>query len=67
MPNKGDRLLSTREVKKILKVDYMTIYSYIDEGKLKAHKLGGNGNSRRHYRIWHSDLMAFVNGEESKE
>jgi excisionase family DNA binding protein len=64
----NDRVLTVREAKDILQVGWGTIYNYIYDGSLKAHKLGGNiSNNRRHWRIWHSDLMAFVNGEESKE
>jgi len=39
-----------------------TIYSFIREGKLKAHKLGGNSNSRRHWRIKLEDLEEFITG-----
>jgi excisionase family DNA binding protein len=55
-----DKLLSTRQAREILGVALSTIYDYIHSGLLKAHKLGGNGKSRRHWKIWHSDLIAFV-------
>ncbi len=67
MGKKQDRLLSTTEAMKFLSVDWNAIYSYIAEGKLKAHKLGGGSSkSRRHYRIWYSDLVAFVNSSENE-
>ena len=67
MVKKADKLLNTREAMEYLKIDWNAIYTYISEGKLKAHKLGGNGKSRRHWRIWESDLIKFINGEGEKE
>ena len=61
MSKKDDRLLSTKEAMEFLGIDWNAIYTYIAEGKLRAHKLGGNAKSRRHWRIWYSDLVAFVN------
>lgn len=62
------KYLTTREA-----CDYLgikepgTLYAYIREGKLKAHKLGGNGNgkqwSRRPWRIKLEDLEAFASGK----
>ena len=66
MGKKADRLLSTKEAMEILGVDWNAIYGYIFEGKLKARKLGGNGDSKRHWRIWHSDLIAFIDGDEEE-
>lgn len=67
MGRKYDRLLTTRQAMEVLGIDWNAIYTYIAEGKLKARKLGGNGKSKRHWRIWYSDLLAFVNsGEEGK-
>ncbi len=67
MGKKDDRLLTTAQAMEILGVNWGTIYSYISENKLKAYKLGGNGKSRRHWRIWYSDLVAFVEGKEGEE
>jgi len=68
MPKKDDYLLSTTQAMEFLDIDWNAIYTYIAEGKLKAHKLGGNGKSRRHWRIWYSDLVAFVNQDsENRE
>jgi len=67
MPKKEDRLLSSREVMEFLGIDWNAIYTYIAEGKLKAHKLGGNSKSRRHWRIWYSDLVRFVNQDSRNE
>ncbi|GAF89423.1 unnamed protein product [marine sediment metagenome] len=58
-----DRLLTANEVCSMLSIRHNALYEYIKEGKLKAHKLGGNGNSRRPWRIWWKDLQAFVKGD----
>ena len=67
MPKKDDYLLSTTQAMKFLGIDWNAIYTYIAEGKLRAHKLGGNGKSRRHWRIWYSDLVAFINQDSGNE
>jgi len=64
MGKSEDRLLSTKEVMEILGIGWGTVYSFISEGKLKAHKLGGNHKSKRHWRVWHSDLLVFINNNE---
>lgn len=57
------KLLTTKQVTEILGVrELETVYRYIHEGKLKAHKIGGNGKSKRHWRIKEQDLEAFING-----
>lgn len=55
-----NKLLTTRQVREILGVQLNTVYEYIASGKLKAHKLGGNGESKRHWRIKPEDLEDFV-------
>ena len=60
------RLLTVRQAKAILNVDWSTIYSYISDGTLKAHKMGGDGKSKRHWRIWYSDLVDFINGRRGE-
>lgn len=64
---KADRLLTTREVTKILGIGWNTLYRYIKENRLKAHKLGTRGYSRdsknrMHWRIKQSDLDDFIEG-----
>jgi len=59
-----NRTLSTREVADRLRMHINTIYRYISKGILPAHKLGGNGHSRRHWRVKSSDLESFVQGVE---
>ena len=56
------KYLTAREVARILEVGLKTIHKYIMSGKLKAHKLGGNGNSKRHWRVREEDLIEFVEG-----
>jgi excisionase family DNA binding protein len=42
--------------------DIDTVYRYIHSGELKAYKIGGNGQSKRHWRIKRKDLEAFIKG-----
>lgn len=58
-----NKLLNTKQVCKILGVQLNAVYGFILSGKLKAHKLGGNGNSKRHWRIREQDLESFINGQ----
>ena len=44
-----------------------TLYGYIKTGKLKAYKIGGDGQSKRHWRIKPSDLEAFITGNKAGE
>lgn len=57
-----DKLLTTREAAKSLKVHINTIWVYILSGKLKATKLGGNSKTKKPWRIKESDLEDFING-----
>ena len=52
-------LMTTKEAAEKLQVSTTTLYKYIREGKLKAHKLGGNSSKRR-WRIYRSDLEEFI-------
>ncbi len=62
-----DNLLTTREVANILGVKKLdTVYEYIHTGKLKARKIGGNGRSKRHWRVKQADLEAFINGQSTE-
>jgi len=59
--------LNTRETCKYLGIKELgTLYSYIHEGKLKAYKVGGDGKSKRHWRIKLEDLEAFISGQGEK-
>ena len=62
-----ERLYKTTEVANILGVKMITLYEFLKSKKLKAHKLGGNGKSKRHWRIRQSDLDAFIAGEGNAE
>ena len=56
------KLYTLREVEKILKVTQRTLYTYIQEGTLKATKIG------KYWRVKHADLMDFVdNGNTAKK
>lgn len=60
-----DKLLTTKEACEYLGIKEVgTLRRYIQEGKLKAHKLGGNGSSRRHWRIRMTDLDSFLAGQD---
>lgn len=52
-------ILTTRQVAEELGVAIGAVYSYIREGTLKAHKIGGY-SSRRHWRIKVRDLETFI-------
>ena len=53
-------LLTIDEIIKILKVSKMTIYRYIESGKLKAYKLG------KEYRIDKKDLEEYLSSIKTK-
>ena len=53
-------VLTTKEVAEALGVSKFTIYGYIHEGTLDAHKIGGS-SKKRHWRIKVSDLEKFIN------
>lgn len=57
------KYLTTRQAAERLQVNIDSIRRYIGEGYLKAYKLGGNHNSKRHWRIKEEDLDAFVSGK----
>lgn len=57
------KLLTTKQVAEILQVNIEIVYRYIKTGKLKAFKLGRNGNNtHKHWRIKSKDLRAFIDG-----
>lgn len=49
-----EKYYTIEEVAKILKVVYLTVYRWIQDGKLKAYKAG------KQYRIKKSDLDSFI-------
>lgn len=49
-----DQYYSIEEISKILKVAYLTVYRWIQAGKLKSHKAG------KQYRIKRIDLNGFL-------
>ena len=48
------KLYTLKEVEKILKVTQRTLYTYIQNGQLKATKIG------KYWRVKHAGLMDFV-------
>ena len=53
---------TTKQTARILHVSIVKVYEFIKIGKLKAYKLGGNGNSKKHWRIAEKDLEHFIKG-----
>jgi excisionase family DNA binding protein len=58
-----EKLLTTKQAARILNITVLQVYHFIKTGMLKAYKLGGNGSSKRHWRIKESDLNNFIEGE----
>ncbi len=56
-----DRYYSIEEVAKMLKVVYLTVYRWIQSGKLVAYKAG------KQYRIKNKDLENFIGKKKSKK
>ena len=56
---------TVKQTAKILRISVVKVYEFIKSGKLKAYKLGGNGNSKRHWRIAEKDLEQFIKGVHS--
>ena len=53
-----EQYYSIEEVAKMLKVAYLTVYRWIQAGKLKAIKAG------KQYRIRENDLNGFIEGKK---
>jgi len=51
---KNEQYYTIKEVAKMLKVAYLTVYRWIQDGKLKAYKAG------KQYRIGKADLDKFL-------
>jgi len=59
-----ERPLTVQEAADFLSVKVLKVRQYINQGQLKAYKLGNGTNkkgSRRRWRIWKHDLVEFVN------
>jgi len=55
-----DKYYTIEEVAEMLKVVYLTVYRWIQDGKLKAYKAG------KQYRIKKEDLDYFLNKVKTK-
>jgi len=55
-----DQYYSIEEISKMLKVAYLTVYRWVQAGKLKANKAG------KQYRIKSNDLENFITSYERK-
>jgi putative molybdopterin biosynthesis protein len=55
-----EKYYTIEEVAKTLKVVYLTVYRWIQDGKLKAYKAG------KQYRIEKSDLNKFIKKAKKK-
>lgn len=53
-----EEFLTVKEVAKLLKLNVLTVYDYIREGKLKAIRFG------RTYRIQEKDFSLFINAHQ---
>jgi excisionase family DNA binding protein len=56
MNKENKEFYSCEELAEKLQVNIMTIYRYIDKGKIEAYKIG------RHYRIEKSEFEKFLEG-----
>lgn len=52
------RFYTLNEVSKIIGVTVRTLYRYIDEGKLKARKIGNK------WQVTYKDLEAYIEGNK---
>ncbi len=69
MKNGTNKPLTVAEAADFLSVNPWQVRDYINNGQLKAYKLGNGTHklgSRRHWRIWKQDLIDFVNKGCSK-
>ena len=55
-----ERMLTLKEVAQILKVHRLTVYRWVEAGKLRAYKLG------RIYRVAEKDLEVFLASSSTK-
>ena len=62
--DKINRIISVQQAAVELSVTTGTVYKYINEGSLKAHKMGKATSNKRHWRIKVEDLQKFINGKQ---
>lgn len=66
----GDELLTVNEAAGFLSVHPWQVRKYIKDGALRAYMMGGStamcNTNRRRWRIWRTDLVAFVNRAGNK-
>jgi excisionase family DNA binding protein len=55
------KLLTVKEVAKLLKLNTLTVYDYIKGGKLDAVKIG------RNYRVEERQLASFIRSHKTKK
>jgi len=55
------KIYTLKEVEDILKVSQRTLYNYINNGSLKATKIG------KYWRVQHSDLQQFIEKGTNKK
>ena len=67
MMTRKKTILTAQEVAKRLGVHLFTVYEYLKSGLLKGHKLGGNSDSKRHWRIKVTDLDNFIEGSAGEQ
>ena len=58
IPN-DEKLLTLKEALVYLRIGRTTLYRFMDDNKVKGHKVGGT------WRFWLGELRSFVNGEEA--
>jgi excisionase family DNA binding protein len=54
-----EKLLTLKETLEYLRIGRTTLYRFMDDNKVKGHKVGGT------WRFWLGELRSFVNGEEA--
>jgi len=57
----NEQYYTIEELAKMLKVAYLTVYRWIQDGKLKAYKAG------KQYRVKKEDLNRFITSYKSKK
>lgn len=57
-----DKLYTAKQVAEILSIHLNNVYPLLQRGKLRGHKIGSNGKSRKHlhWRIKEQDLEEFI-------
>ncbi len=59
-----DKIFTVNQVREMLNCSHQSVYDWINNGQLKAFRLGAKGNknkyNRKHWRIAEKDLIAFM-------